>query len=426
MEPLLLYNIPIHNEVMIQLRPHQEEVFSLMRQHSKMLTIAPTSAGKSIMMISDAKHRFTEGESKTILVVAPKILLAQQLSEEFEKFIDNVHIAHVHTGDVNHFRTTDFLELAYWCEKTDGNKLIFSTYHSLDKIVQAELDLDTVYLDECHNAVNRRFFDSVEEVSKKAKNFYSLTATPKFSQVASKPGNNDTAVFGSKIHNVKAPELLKNGSILPPKTSVMEIPAIRDSKEGAAERDFYTLCDCILNEDDMDKVLVVAPNTKVMMKMLSSTSFMEEMNENGYEVLHITSKHGAFIGKRKVSRTEFLDTLADYGADPDRKFVVLHIGILTEGISVPGIQSCIFLRQQNFISTVQTIGRCIRVHPEDTARIRSGELNPGDFDNYLKGFGKVVIPVYNNKVGVATAKRVENVVNEVFVKGNFVADVIKK
>ena len=142
-----------------------------MRQHSKMLTIAPTSAGKSIMMISDAKHRFTEGESKTILVVAPKILLAQQLSEEFEKFIDNVHIAHVHTGDVNHFRTTDFLELAYWCEKTDGNKLIFSTYHSLDKIVQAELDLDTVYLDECHNAVNRRFFDSVEEVSKKAKNF---------------------------------------------------------------------------------------------------------------------------------------------------------------------------------------------------------------------------------------------------------------
>jgi superfamily II DNA helicase RecQ len=68
---------------MIQLRPHQEEVFSLMRQHSRMLTVAPTSAGKSIMMISDAKHRFTEGESaKTILVVAPKILLAQQLSEE--------------------------------------------------------------------------------------------------------------------------------------------------------------------------------------------------------------------------------------------------------------------------------------------------------------------------------------------------------
>lgn len=411
---------------MLSLRPQQKEVFSLMREHSKMLTVAPTSAGKSIMMIADAKHRFTEGEiSKTILVVAPKILLAQQLSDEFEKFIDNASIAHVHSGDANHFRTTDFLELAYWYEKTEGHKLIFSTYHSLDKIVKAELDLDTVYLDECHNAVNRRFFDSVEAISKTSKHFYSMTATPKFSQVSSKPGNNDANVFGSKIHNVKAPDLLMNGSILPPQTAVVEVGAVRE-KENAHERDFYTLCDTVFNEDDMNKVLVVAPNTKVMMNMLSHTSFMEEMNENGYDVLHITSKYGAFVNKKKVSRSEFLDTLADYGADSDRKFVVLHIGILTEGISVPGIQSCIFLRQQNFISTVQSIGRCIRVHPEDTARMKSGELQPGDFENYLKPFGKVVIPVYNNKVGIATARRVQNVVDEVFIKGNFVADVIKK
>jgi superfamily II DNA or RNA helicase len=411
---------------MLSLRPQQQEVFSLMREHSKMLTVAPTSAGKSIMMIADAKHRFTEGESnKTIVVVAPKLLLAQQLSDEFEKFITNATFAHVHSGDTKHFRTTDFLELAYWSEKTEGHKLIFSTYHSLNKIVQAELEIDTVYLDECHNAVNRRFFDAVKELSGTAKNFYSMTATPKFSQVASKPGNNDANVFGSKIHSVKAPELLKNGSILPPVTAVMEVGASRD-KDNAHERDFYTLCDTILNEDDMNKVLVVAPNTKVMMGMLSKTSFMQEMNENGYDVMHITSKYGAFVNDRKVSRSEFLDTLAAYGADADRKFVVLHIGILTEGISVPGIQSCIFLRQQNFISTVQSIGRCIRVHPEDTARMKSGELTPGDFPNYLKPFGKVVVPVYNNKAGIATARRVQNVVDEVFVKGNFVADVIKK
>jgi superfamily II DNA or RNA helicase len=410
---------------MLSLRPQQQEVFSLMRQHSKMLTVAPTSSGKTIMMIADAKHRFTEGESKTILVVAPKLILCQQLSEEFCKYISNVSVAHVHSGDTQYFRTTDFLELAYWHEKTEGHKLIFTTYHSLDKIAKAELEIDTVYLDEAHNAVNRRFYDAVENISKTAKNFYSMTATPKFSVVASKPGNNNAEVFGSKIHSVKAPELLKNGSILPPVTAVMEVAASRD-KENAHERDFYTLCDTILNEDDMNKVLVVAPNTKVMMGMLSKTSFMQEMNDNGYDVMHITSKYGAFVNDRKVSRSEFLDVLAAYGADADRKFVVLHIGILTEGISVPGIQSCIFLRQQNFISTVQSIGRCIRVHPEDTARMKAGELVPGDFPNYLKPFGKVVIPVYNNKVGIATARRVENVVNEVFVKGNFVADVIKK
>jgi hypothetical protein len=252
-----------------------------------------------------------------------------------------------------------------------------------------------------------------------------MTATPKFSHVISKPGNNNAEVFGSKIHNVKAPELLKNGSILPPVASVMEVGCSRN-KENAHERDFYSLCDTIFNGDDMSKVLVVVPNTKVMMNMLSKTSFTQEMNDNGYDVMHITSKYGAFVNDHKVSRSEFLDTLSSYGADPERKFVVLHIGILTEGISVPGIQTCIFLRQQNFISTIQSIGRCIRVHPEDTARMKSGELEPGDFDNYYKSFGKIVIPVYDNKAGIATARRVQHVIDEVFVKGNFVADIIEK
>lgn len=410
---------------MFQLRPQQKEFLFLSGQHSRMLTVAPTSAGKSIMMISKTIEVLQKNPNATILVVAPKILLAQQLSDEFEKYITNVNIIHVHSGDTKHTRIVDFLELAYRWETTAGAKIIFTTYHSLHKIVQAELDIDVTYLDEAHNAVNRRFFDSVKSMSGMSKNFYSLTATPKFSQVASKPGNNDAEVFGSKIFSVKAPELIENGSILPPQTSVMEVASFRD-KENAAERDFYTLCDCILNEDDMDKVLVVAPNTKVLNQMLSNTSFIPEMQENGYDVLWITSKHGAFVNNRKVKRDEFLDTLAMYGAESDRKFVVLHIGILTEGISVPGIQSCIFMRNQNFISTVQSIGRCIRVNPEDTARMKSGDLCPGDFSNYIKPFGKVVVPVYSNKVGIATARRVQHVVDEVFIKGNFVADVITK
>jgi hypothetical protein len=65
------------------------------------------------------------------------------------------------------------------------------------------------------------------------------------------------------------------------------------------------------------------------------------------------------------------------------------------------------------------------VHQKDTERLKSGDLTPGDFENYIKPFCKVVIPVYNNRVGIATARRVENVVEEVFVKGNFVTDYVK-
>ncbi len=409
---------------MLSLRSQQKEFMFLSGQHDRMLTVAPTSAGKSIMMIADAQRQLQNNPNSTILVVAPKLLLCNQLSNEFEKFIDNAHIIHVHSGDTEHTRVTDFLELAYRCEMMEGSKIIFTTYHSVHKIVQAEIQIDVCYLDEAHNSVNRYFFDAVKELSKISKRFYSMTATPKFSKSSNRPGNNDAEVFGTKIFNVKAPELIENGSILPPKVSVVEIASARD-KENAAERDFYTLCDTILNEDDMDKVLVVAPNTKVLLHMLSSTPLITEMQDNGYDILWITSKTGAFINGTKVCRSEFLHTLAEYGADPARKFIVFHVAILTEGISVPGIETCIFMRNQNVVSTIQSIGRCIRVNPKDTERMKSGELTPGDFDNYIKPFGKLVIPVYNNKVGIATARRVENVVNEVFVKGNFVADYVK-
>lgn len=389
-----------------------------------MLTVAPTSAGKSIMIFANAQRQFQENSNSTILIVSPKILLTQQLSEEFEHFIPNVNIIHVHSGDTKHTRIVDFLELAYHWETLSGPKAIFTTYHSLHKIVQAELDIDVTYLDEAHHAVNRHFFDSVQKLSQSSNKFYSLTATPKFSQTASRPGNNDSEVFGGKVFNVKAPDLIQDGSILAPKTSVVEISAVRN-KENAAERDFYTLCDTILNEEDMNKVLVVAPSTKVLHKTLYSTSLISELQNNGYEILWITSKYGAFVNGKRVCRSNFLDTLSKYGEDKNKKFVVFHIGILTEGISVPGIQTCIFMRNQNYISTVQSIGRCIRVSSEDSDRIKSGELSPGDFDNYVKPFGKVVIPVYNNRVGIATAQRVQNVVNEIFVKGNYVADYVK-
>lgn len=410
---------------MLSLRPQQEHFLTLTESHSKMLTVAPTSAGKSIMMIAHAMKYFNENQNSKILVVAPKIVLVQQLSLEFQNYIEDVNYVHVHSGETSHKRIKDFLELSYWDEKTEGSKLFFTTYHSLSKICQSEICFDVVYFDECHHAVNSRFVDSVKTISQVSSCVYSLTATPRFSETEERVGNNNQEIFGSYVYNVSAVDLVKNGSILPPKSTFTQIDGVRNSKENPAERDFYTLCDTILNEEDMDKVLVVAPSTKVLFAMLSMTSFMEEMQQNGYEILHITSKYGAFVGNRKVTRTEFLKTLNDYGSDDTKKFIVLHIGILTEGVSVPGIQSCIFLRDQNYVSTIQTIGRCIRVHAKDTIRIQNGELIPGDFESYYKPHGRIVVPVYSNKVGAATAKKVDHVIDKVFVEGDYVVDLIK-
>ena len=67
----------------MQLRPHQLEAVSAMFRHNKGQVIVPTGGGKTMCMINDAEQRFRSTIARTIVVVAPRILLANQLSAEF-------------------------------------------------------------------------------------------------------------------------------------------------------------------------------------------------------------------------------------------------------------------------------------------------------------------------------------------------------
>ena len=186
-----------------------------------------------------------------------------------------------------------------------------------------------------------------------------------------------------------------------------------------------TLLDTIINGDNMQKVLVASPNTKVLMRMLAETDFMPEIQSYGYDVLWITSKYGAFVNDKKVTREEFFNTLTEYGKDPDKKFVILHYSILSEGINCPGLTACVMMRQMDIIQMCQTVGRVIRLHPEDAANIRSGQVAAGDLDNYTKAFGLIHVPVYSN-TGISTARRLQAVVDTVFTQGQPCIATIKK
>ena len=67
----------------MQLRPHQKKAIQAMSKHNKGQVIVPTGGGKTICMIQDAIEQFKSDRLKTIVVVAPRILLANQLCEEF-------------------------------------------------------------------------------------------------------------------------------------------------------------------------------------------------------------------------------------------------------------------------------------------------------------------------------------------------------
>ena len=385
---------------MITLRPHQQEALEAMQQHDKGQVIIPTGGGKTLCMINDAKQQFDQVGSTTIVVVAPRILLAEQLCKEFLEHIKDVAVYHVHSGETDHFSSTKPSLIFNWHYQAYSKQLIFTTYHSLHKVQEAGIKVDTIYFDEAHNSVQRNFFPATEHFSADADRCYFFTATPKHSVTIFKPGMNDTAVYGNVICNVPATQLVEEGYILPPKVVVKTLPQ-GDFKLSDSENLLQTL-----DEQSVNKVLVAARSTKQIVRLVGESDFCMQLQERGYNWMYITSKTGAIINGKKVSREQFFKTLNQWGED-DTRFVIMHHSILSEGINVKGLEAVLFMRNMDYIGISQSIGRVIRL----------GKRH--------KTFGLVCIPVYD-KVGIGTARSVQAVVDTVFEQGEPAISVVRR
>ena len=390
----------------ITLRPHQKEAVNAMWDNNKGQVIIPTGGGKTICMIEDAMTNMELiNRGQTFVIVAPRILLAEQLCKEFLELIDTTytHVMHVHSGGTEFFSSTKPEKIALFnntARSAGENCIIFTTYHSLHRIQEADIEVNTIYFDEAHNSVQRNFFPATEFFSHDADRCYFFTATPKHSLTIFKPGMNDGAVYGQVICNVPAPKLVEEGYILPPKVVVQQLPQ-GDFKQS----DERNLLDTI-DANSLNKILIAARSTKQIVRLVSQSDFCYELKERGYNWMYITSKTGAIINGKKVSREEFFKTLNQWGQD-DTRFVVMHHSILSEGINVKGLEAVLFMRNMDYIGISQSIGRVIRL------------------GGTQKTFGLVCVPVFD-KVGISTAKSVQAVVDTVFEQGEPAISVVRK
>ena len=393
---------------MMKLRPHQERIVNTMSTTSKGQVIVPTGGGKTMCMIKDAQREFNScswdmfmkrPERKTVVVVSPRILLAQQHCDEFEEFL-GLHpmlqrqILHVHSGDTSYESTTNPDRIREWVgEQYRFNKLIFTTYHSLHRIQESGINVDTIYFDEAHNSVQRHFYPATEFFAGVDNvRCYFFTATPKYNTSIYDPSMDDEEVYGKELERVTPRELIDSGYILPPKLVVKELEKTESGRTPVAKE-----CEHLLETIDdsfVDKILICARRTVQIVNLVEDTCFCDELADRGYSWMYITSKTGGIINGKKVDRETFFETLREWGAADDKKFVVLHHSILSEGISVPGLEAALFMRNMNYITISQTIGRVIRTGNED------------------KKFGLVVVPCYD-RVGISTAKRVSAVVDKI-------------
>ena len=394
---------------MIQLRPHQERIVDSMSTNPKGQVIVPTGGGKTLCMIKDTQRLFNSGnkwgfilkkaDRKTIVVVSPRILLAQQHSEEYEQHLKlnlmlQRRVLHVHSGRVNHTSTTNPDTIREWNDKnTKFNKLIFTTYHSLHRIQESGIKIDTIYFDEAHNSVQKHFYPATEFYATLDNiRCYFFTATPKYNKSVESPSMDKDEIYGAEIERIEAQELIDNGYILPPKFSVKELQ-MTEAGRTPVTKEAEHLIETI-DEGSVNKVLVCARRTAQIVNLIEDTNFCKELSARGYSWMYITSKTGAFIDGDAVSRQEFFEILTQWGEDVGKKFVVLHHSILSEGINVPGLEAALFMRNMNNIAISQTIGRVIRT------------------GNAQKQFGVVCVPIYD-RVGIKTSRSVGRVVDTI-------------
>ena len=124
-----------------------------MLAYDKGQVIVPTGGGKTICMIQDVVENCKYIDNgMTTVVVAPRILLAEQLCSEFLELIDttHTHVMHVHSGETDHYSTTnaDNIHVFTNTARAEGeNVIIFTTYHSLHRVMEADIEVNTIYFD---------------------------------------------------------------------------------------------------------------------------------------------------------------------------------------------------------------------------------------------------------------------------------------
>ena len=383
---------------MIDLRPYQRQACDAMKSHHHGQIIMPTGSGKTICMVQDCIDRFaslgdTPGKH---IVVAPRILLAQQLCEEFIEHEVNAAVLHVHSGQINSMSSTNANYIRRWSDQAYHHQIFFTTYHSLKKLQQAGIHADTIYFDEAHHSIKRNFFPSTEHfAADNSDRCYFFTATPTHSNVTHLPGMNDTEVYGNVLYRVVTKKLIDSGYILPPELSVSSFPKVKKSdlnREIEAENLVKTI-----DNDGKSKVLVCARSTKQMMGMLYGTNLRQELKSRGFNWCSITSKHGAIVNDVHVSRDQFFEVLKKWGDKGTCRFVILHYNILTEGINIPSLESVIFLRSPNVTAATQSIGRVLRID--------SHGVN-------LKSAGTISVCAYDT-VGIKTTRNLSSVIDSI-------------
>jgi superfamily II DNA or RNA helicase len=332
--------------------------------------VMPTGAGKTFVEAAVIDHQINnrvEGFTSIHLVLAPRILLAKQLIKEFRNYGGTTYRAiafhsGTHEPDYEKIKwqeeaTTNLSTLKDEYRKSiksNTDLVVFSTYHSCDKL--AGIKFDTIIADESQYCVSENFNNAIKSLVGRVRLFF--TATERHTASNNGRGLNNETVYGKRLFSIKPAELIKIGLIVPPRLHIMHATTKDESRsildeviKLAKEQDKLTG-----EELNFSKILFAMKGTDDVKTIVDNFSKIKKELPQ-HNIFTITSKIGAMIDGVKVRREIFLEKLKNA-----KNALIFHYDILSEGIDVDGITGIALMRNLGLAKLLQTIGRAVRIY----------------------------------------------------------------
>lgn len=429
----------------MELYDYQQVAVNKTDQHKKGIFVLPTGTGKTMIQAAIIeKFIGSTNQFKMFVVNGPRIILTYQLLKEVYTYMVERGIEcryhFVHSGspldisDLEQLRiltdipfsqigsTTSSIELTKVMEETRElgiPLIIFSTYHSADRIEQSRRfinqSISVVFNDEAHYLVQNRFYDIIDTINTERQYFF--TATMRVNEESPEGrGMNNVSSYGEVIHLLLPRDAIEMGKMVRPRIHLVTTNGVKTdddfdrSLNKVIHNSFITQVEYFKEHHPniVPKIIVATRGSSDIKTFLGSDEYIL-LRESGVEVFAISSNEEIEndINGVKVKRQEFLKKIKEVGKDKTKMMLVLHFDILTEGIDVPGLTSCMPIRNLNKSRFIQTLGRCSRLDSEDRSRLESGEIQWTDVALMNKPYAYVILPelTLTNKDDMAQMKQ---------------------
>lgn len=299
-----------------------------------------------------------------------------------------------------HLATTNSKEIEDFISESRENMrhvIIASTYDSFNKLKNVGT-INLVTFDEAHNTTQNDFTSNIKDVKPNILKEYFFTATRK---VAGETGGMNNENFYGKILIDISPKLMLNkGEIACPKLHIIQgeneeiakssnLDMIIKNTVEAFDRHSVFVKENSFDSNEIGTKLLIACNSiPEMIKIYNSNSLKAFANKN-IKAFAISSD-GSFTNWKSCSKEQFFIELNELSDTEDA--IIFNVDMLTEGMDLPSITGVMPLRNLGQTKLIQLVGRALRLHKKDRAKLYSNEIDIGDFNNYIKPYGFLVIP----------------------------------